>query len=96
MAIDNETWVWVVIQDPGGNEMFFGQHDEQDDISFVPAFYEKEDAKSCLNLMSKDAGLKYEVQAIRYNYLEEYCRENGFVVFICDGTGKVISKPMEN
>ena len=96
MSIDKETWVWVIVQDPGGEEMFLGQHDEKNDVSFVPAFYEKEDAKTCLNLMSKDENIKYEVQAIKYGLLEKYCTENGFVVFMCNASGEVLLKPMSD
>lgn len=96
MIMDKEEWVWVVVQDPGGNEMFLGQHDEKNDVSFVPAFQEKSDAKACLDLMTRDEKLKYEVQAIKYGLLEQYCRENGFVVFICNAAGEVLSKPMSN
>ena len=96
MNIDSEKWVWVIVQDPGGNEMFLGQHDEENDVSFVPAFYEKNDAEACLDLMSRDENLKYEIQAIKYGFLEQYCRENGFVVFVCSASGEVLLKPMSN
>lgn len=96
MDIDKETWVWVVVQDPGGNEMFLGQYDEENDVSFVPAFHEKSDANACLDLMNRDENLKYEVQAIKYGFLEQYCSENGFQVFICNATGEVLLKPMSN
>ncbi|MFC1494669.1 hypothetical protein ACFL6W_05260 [Thermodesulfobacteriota bacterium] len=96
MNIEKDKWLWVVVQDPGGSEMFLGQHDEKNDVSFVPAFYEKSDAETCLDLMSRDENLKYEVQAIKYGLLEQYCRENGFVVFICNSAGEVLLKPMIN
>ena len=96
MSIDKETWVWVIVQDPGGDEMFLGQHDEKTDVSFVPAFYEKEDAKTCLNLINKDENFKYEVQAIKYGLLEKYCTENEFVVFMCNASGEIMLKPMNN
>lgn len=93
MSIDKDTWVWVIVQNPGGEEMFFGQYDEKNDVSFVPAFNEKEDAKSCLDLMNRDENIKYEVQAIKYGFLEKHCSENGFVVFICNESGEVLLKP---
>lgn len=27
--IQGNPWVWVVVQDPGGNEQFLGQYDEE-------------------------------------------------------------------
>lgn len=93
MSIDKETWLWVIVQDPGGNEMFLGQHDSKSGVSFVPAFYEKDEAKAGLDLINKDESLKYEVQAIKYGLLEQYCSENGFVVFVCNSYGEVLLKP---
>ena len=94
MKLEKDTWLWVIVQDPGGKEMFLGQYDEKNDISFIPAFYEKDDAKASLDLISKDDKLKYEVQAIKYGLLEQYSKENNFVVFICNAAGEILFKPM--
>ena len=42
--IKDTTWVWAIVQDPEGNEQFLGQHDEKNNVSFVPFFLEKEEA----------------------------------------------------
>ena len=35
MSLSNEEkWVWVIVQDPEGNEQFLGQVDESEGISF--------------------------------------------------------------
>ena len=94
MELEKNTWLWIIIQDPGGNEMFLGQHDEKKDVSFIPAFFEKDHARASLDLINKDDTLKYEVQAIKYGLLEKYCKENNFVVFICNESGEIIQKPM--
>lgn len=94
MEIEKDTWLWIIVQDPGGNEMFLGQYDKEKDISFIPAFYEKDDARTSLDLIDKDDSLKYEVQAIKYGLLEQYCKENNFVVFICNASGEIVTKPM--
>jgi hypothetical protein len=85
-------WVWVFVQDPGGNEQFLGQHYPEDDISFIPAFHEKEDALLCLNSLKRDLSLKYEPQAIRLNHLTGSAAANGFMVFILDGSGRILEK----
>ena len=46
--IKDDQWVWVVIQNPGGNEQFLGQKDEDKGISFIPTFLEKEEAEQGL------------------------------------------------
>ena len=94
MTLDKDTWLWAIIQDPGGNEMFLGQYDEKNDISFIPAFYEKDDAVKSLDLINKDKALKYEAQAIKYGLLEQYCRANNFIIFICNASGEILTKPM--
>ena len=95
MGLEKDTWLWIIVQNPGGNEMFLGQHDQEKDISFIPAFFEKNNARASIDLINKDDALTYEVQAIKYGLLETYCQENGFVVFICDSSGKVLLKPMD-
>ena len=94
MKLEKDTWLWIIVQDPGGNEMFLGQYDEEKDISFIPAFYEKDGATASLDIINKDDNLKYEVHAIKYGLLEQFCYENGFVIFICNAAGEILSKPM--
>ena len=92
MDIRKDTWVWVVIQDPEGSEVILGQHDEENNVSFIPAFLEKEEALKCLEHLVKEEGKKHEVQAIKYGLLEHYSSENGFVIFILNGKGEVLLK----
>jgi hypothetical protein len=95
MDIQKDTWLWVVVQDPGGNEMFLGQHDDKNNISFIPAFLEKAEAQAGLEKFVHEKGKKYEVQAIQYDLLARYASENGFTVFILNAVGEVLQK-MEN
>ena len=89
---DEDQWVWVVVQDPGGNEQFLGQHDEQEDISFIPAFTDKEAAQQgVLNLM-RDPGHKYEVQATLREELVKDAAAGGFVVFLLNESGDILEK----
>lgn len=90
MDIQKDTWIWVVVQDPGGNEAFLGQHDEVNDISFIPAFLEKEEAQGCLEQLVMEAGKKVEAQAIRYGFLSRYAGEHGFTIFILNSKGEVL------
>lgn len=94
MEVSNDTWLWIIIQDPGKNEMLLGQYDEKKDISFIPAFPEKDSARASLEFIHKDSALKYDIQAIKYVVLEKYARDNGFVVFVCNAAGEILSKPM--
>jgi hypothetical protein len=89
-VIQGNPWVWVVVQDPGGDEQFLGQHDKENDISYIPTFLEKEDALQCLNLLTSDENKKYEAQAIQYDQLARDASENGFMLFVLDKAGEIL------
>jgi len=90
--IQGNPWVWVVVQDPGANEQFLGQHDEEKGVSFIPTFLEKEEAQQCLKHLTREQGHTYEIQAIQYEELARSSSEHGFVLFILNGAGKVLEK----
>jgi hypothetical protein len=92
--IQGNPWVWVAVQDPGGDEQFLGQHDEEKDVSFIPIFLEKEDASQGINHLTRDEKKRYEVQAIQYKHLERDAAEHGFMLFILNNEGKVLEKIM--
>jgi len=90
--IENDQWVWVVIQDPGGNEQFLGQHDQEKNESFIPTFLKKEDAQQGLALMTREKSCKYEVQAILFEDLSYRASENGFMIFILNSETEILEK----
>jgi len=90
--IKDDQWVWVVVQDPEGNEQFLGQRDETKDISFIPMFLEKEAALQCMNHLTLERGHKYEVQAILYEELVPKAAEAGFRLFVLNESGEVLEK----
>ena len=87
-----DTWVWVVVHNPGPAEEFLGQHYKDQNLSFIPAFYEKDDAQQCLIHMSTQKGDKYEVQAIFYGELAEDAAKNGFMIFMLNAEGEILEK----
>lgn len=90
--IKPDTWIWVIVQDPGGNEQFLGQHEPETRISFIPAFFEKDEAQQCLSRMSLQKGKKYEVQAIFFDELAKDAANNGFMIFILSAEGEILEK----
>jgi hypothetical protein len=90
--IQGNPWVWVVVQDPGEDERFLGQHDEEKDISYLPMFLEKDDALQCINLLTRDEKKKYEVQAIQYEHLARDAAEHGFMLFVLNDAGEILEK----
>jgi len=90
--VSDEQWVWVVVQDPGGNEQFLGQKDEEKRVSFIPTFLSKDDAEHGLSALTLEPGHKYEVQAILFEDLCQRAAENGFMLFVANRSGQVIEK----
>jgi len=90
--IQDDQWVWVVVQDPGGNEQFLGQRDEAEGVSFIPVWLEKDAALDGLRLLARNQGIKYEVQAIQYETLAPKAAEVGFSVFVMAASGKVLEQ----
>lgn len=84
-----DRWLYVAVENPGGDEKFVGLYDKQADISYIPAFESKEDALSALVNLPERGGRKYEVQAVLADILCEDARKNGFLVFLSDGNGKM-------
>ena len=92
ISIKDDTWIWVVVQDPGGDEQFLGQLDEEHNISFIPAFFQKEDAEQCFLQLQRQKGIKYEIQAIFFDELSKDASKNGFLIFILNAEGEILEK----
>ena len=90
--IKPDTWVWVVVQNPGPNEQFLGQHYQDQNESFIPAFFEKEDAQQCLIHMATNKEDKYEVQALFFKELAEDAGKHDFMVYMLNADGEILEK----
>ena len=90
--IDKDDWVWVVVQDPGGEEQFLGQQEKETGVAFIPMFKEKEDALMCMPLMTRDKRIKYEAQAVIFSDLKDQAVSSGFVLYLLDNEGRVLDK----
>jgi len=90
--LDKDSWIFAVIQDPGANEQYFGLYDDEADLSYIPAFLNKDDAVSCLINLPTQKGVKYEVQAVIFEDLSKDAFENNFLLFLLDGDGKILKK----
>ena len=78
-SIKDDTWIWVVVQDPGGDEQFLGQFNE-------------EDAEQCFLQLHRQKGLKYEIQAIFFDELSKDASKHGFLIFILNAEGEILEK----
>ena len=64
MTIEATTWLYVAIQKTGPQEQIVGQTDTEHDISFIPAFMDKESAQQAMFHLHLEKKKKYEVQAL--------------------------------
>jgi hypothetical protein len=87
-----DSWIWVIVQDPGPNEHYLGQFDEDKRESFIPAFYRKEDAQQCLIQLKTQRGKKYEIQAIYFDELAKDAAKNDFMIFMLNAGGVILEK----
>jgi spore cortex formation protein SpoVR/YcgB (stage V sporulation) len=92
MTVEATTWLYVAILKAGPSEQIVGQTDSEHDISFIPAFLDKESAQQAMFHLHLEKKKKYEVQAIIYEDLARHAAENGFLVFILDDEGKVLER----
>ncbi len=90
--IKKDSWVFVLVQDPGKEESFVGLFDREDEISFIPVFTEKEAALSCAINIPADIGKKREVHAIVYEELRTTASANDFWLYVTDAEGGIIDK----
>ncbi len=87
-----DLWVWVIVQDPERDEQFLGQHDEEQGVSFIPVFLEKEQARDALPRLARDRSLTYQPQAVSYADLASHAAGNGFQLYLLDEDGRVLEK----
>lgn len=92
MTIESTTWLYVAIQKSGTSEQIVGQTDTEHDISYIPAFLNKETAQQSMYHLQLEKKQKYEVQAIIYEDLALHAVENGFLIFVLDEDGKVLER----
>ena len=89
---EKESWVYVAVENPGGNENFVGLADDQSGIAYIPAFLSKDEAQACFINMPREPGKKYEIQAVIFEDLVRDAAANGFLIFILDKEGKILNK----
>ena len=92
MTVEATTWLYVAILKTGPSEQIVGQTESEHDISFIPAFLDKESAQQAMFHLHLEKKKKYEVQAIIYEDLARHAAENGFLIFVLDDEGKVFER----
>jgi hypothetical protein len=90
--LEKDSWVFVAVENPGGEEKFVGLADKTSDMSYIPAFLTKDEAKTCFINLPREKGKKYEIQAVLFEELAKDAAAGGFLIFLLDGDGKIINR----
>ena len=90
--VNAEHWVYVLVQDPDAEAQILGQQETKTGLAYVPVFRDKDAALALAPHLAKPLGHRYEVQAILFDDLSSYARENGFWLFLIDDQGKVTER----
>ena len=61
-------------------------------LSFIPAFYEKDNAQQCLIQLITEKGKKYEAQAILFEELAKDAAQHGFSIFMLNADGEILEE----
>lgn len=91
-SFDKNAWVFVVVQKSGQQETIVGQQDSKNDISFIPAFRDRDNAMQGIHQIAKEPGQAFEIQAIIYDDLVVYAKANGYLIFVLDGSGRILKQ----
>ncbi len=91
-TVKEDQWIWVIIQDPDKNEQILGQHDNEQEKSFIPFFLSKEDAQIGRDFLTREKGHRYEAQAILFEDLIQQAAQNGLEVYLLNDAGKILEK----
>jgi len=89
---NNDKWVFTIVEHAGNNENFVGYEDKKKNINFIPVFKEKEQASACFINMPREAGNRYEIQAVLYDEVLSYAAKSNFMIFLLDKDGKVLEE----
>ena len=87
-----DSWIWVIVMDPESAPQYLGQHDEDTDVAYIPAFLNKEDAQQGVLRLSIEKGKKIEIQAVMYDQLTADAAGNGFHIFIISDQGAILER----
>jgi hypothetical protein len=91
ISISNDTWVYVVIGNPGSDEKLTG-FQEKDGMAFIPVLRNKNDAEGFLGYIPRQPGVRYEIQTIIFEDVLKYARENGSKIYVVNEKGEILEK----
>lgn len=91
ISISNNTWVYVVIGNPGSDDNLTG-FQEKDGTAFIPVLRTRNDAEGFLGYMPREPGIRYEIQTIIFEDVLRYVRKNGSKIYVVNEKGEILEK----
>jgi len=92
LQIDDQAWIYVMVQNPDSDDRIVGQSDAENGVSFIPVFLDKAAATQGMLHLAKEKGQKYEIQAIIFEDLERYAAQSQFLLFVLNDEGEIIDR----
>lgn len=90
-SISNETWVYAVIGNPGADERLTAFQDEKG-LAYIPILNTKKEAELFLGYMTREPGVRYEVQAIIFEDILKYAKEHQSQIYVVNDKGVIQEK----
>ena len=90
-SITNTTWVYAVIGNPGADEKLTAYQNDAGQV-YIPVLKTKNEAELFLSYMTREPGVRYEVQAIIFEDILKYAQETNSLVYVVDDKGVVQEK----
>ncbi|MCP4748843.1 MAG: hypothetical protein GY874_22335 [Desulfobacteraceae bacterium] len=90
--LEAQTWVYVIIERTGQSDTIIGQQDDELNLSYIPAFVEKDAAMSAVGMLAGPEDRKFEIQAIIFEDLLQSAAQGHALIFILNGQGRILAK----
>jgi hypothetical protein len=91
ISIAKQTWVYAVFSYSGEEDKITGFQDKNGG-TFIPVLKTNKEAEVFVGYIPREPGRRYEVQAIIFEDVLNYARENGGQVYLVSEKGEILEK----
>jgi|WetSurMetagenome_2_1015567.scaffolds.fasta_scaffold206943_2 hypothetical protein len=91
ISISKQNWVYAVFNNPGEAEKLTG-FQNKNGRTFIPVLKTNNEAEVFLGYIPREPGTRYEVQAIIFEDVLKYARENGSLVYLVSERGEILEE----
>ena len=90
-SLAKNKWVFAIVKNPGRSELLTGFQTDQG-LKYIPVLRSKENAEIFLSYMQREPGVRYEIQAIIFEDVLSYAKDNECWICITDEKGVIEEK----